>query len=173
MSGLANPRKNFRYILEFDGANAFQIQEVQAPSIEYPIVKHGAPVNDPDSKTPGKVQFGEMVVKKLMPAINADTWVEDWMATAVAGIASSFIKTGFLKHMAPDGVTVVQKWFLGDVWPSKLEQSNLVSMGPGENIIQTVTFAVKYYVPVDSPLFATLLIGGAAAGIGAAAGRNS
>lgn len=162
MSGIANPRKNFRFVLELDGANAFLIQEVQAPTMELSVVKHGAPMNLPDGKTPGKMVIGDMVVKKLCPAQTADTWVEDWMANAIAGIKKDFIKTGFLKHVAPDGARTIQKWFLGDVWPSKLEPGNLVYMGPGENYIQTVTFQVQFYVPQESPLFVGLVAGGGA-----------
>lgn len=162
MSGFANPRKNFRYILELDGANSFLIQEVQAPTMELAVIRHGAPANIPDAKTPGKPIVGEMIVKKLVPALTADTWVADWMANAIAGVKKDFIKSGFLKHLRPDGITTAQRWFLGDVWPSKIEAPNLVSMGPGENYIETVTFQVQFYVPEDSPLFATLLAGGGA-----------
>lgn len=172
MSGLANPRKNFRYLLELDGVNAFQIQEVQAPSIELPQIKHGAPGNDPDSKTPGKIIVGDLVVKKLLPAYTADTWVWNWMAQAMTGSFATFMKTGFLKHLGPDGVTVVQNYFLGEIWPTKLEPSNLVSMGPGENMMETVTFSVKYYAATDSPEFNSLLVAGLAAGVAGSLGRG-
>jgi T4-like virus tail tube protein gp19 len=172
MSGLANPRKNFRYILELDGANTFLIQEVQAPTLELPEIKHGAPSSDPDSKTPGKLIVGDLVVKKLMPAFTADTWAHNWMAEAMVGVAGGFMKTGFLKHLGPDGLSVVQKYFLGDVWVKKIEPGNLVSLGPGENIIETVTFAVKYYVATDSVQFNALLAAGVAAGIAGLAGND-
>jgi hypothetical protein len=172
MSGLANPRKNFRYILELDGSNTFLVQEVTPPVVELPEIKHGAPGNDPDSKTPGKLIIGDLIVKKLKPALVADSWAWDWMAQAMVGVNAGFMKTGYLKHLGPDGVTNVEKYFLGEIWPKKIEGSNLVSMGPGENMIETVTFSVKYYTNVNSPQFNALLVAGLASGVAGLAGNN-
>jgi len=162
MSGLANPRKNFRYILEIDGINMFLIQEVQAPDVEYAKIEHGAPANIPNAKTPGRMKVGDLVVKKLCPATQADTWAWDWFAEGVAGIRKDFIKTGFLKHLANDGVTTIQTFFLGDIWPMKISPSNLNSNGDGENFIETVTFATQFYYPKDSPGLQALFAGSAA-----------
>lgn len=162
MAGLANPRKNFRFVLELNGANAFLIQSVMPPTVENAVIKHGAPVNIPDGKTPGKQIVGDMVVKKLCPALQADVWVWDWMAFGLAGVKKDFCKTGFLKHLGPDGFSTIQSWFLGDVWPSKVEPSELATISPGENIIETVTFQVQTYVPKDSPAFLAILGGSAA-----------
>jgi hypothetical protein len=172
MSGLATPRKNFRFMLELDGSNAFLIQEIQAPTVELAVIEHGAPANDPNSKTPGKLKIGELVIKRLKPALFADTWVEDWMAQAMAGTIQSFYKTGFLKHLGPDGVSVVQNYFLGDVWPSKNEPGNLVLMAPGENLIDTITLQVKYYHSVESTQMNALLAAGLASGIAGALGSD-
>lgn len=174
MSGLANARKNFRYLLELDGSNAFQVQEVQPPVLSYPVLKHGAPVNIPDFKSPGKMEVGELIVKKLLPALSADTWAHDWFAQGIAGIMGPFMKVGFLKHLGPDGFSVVETFFLGNVWPSKIECGPNVSMGPGENLIQTVTFQVQIYTQVNSAVMHGLLSGSAApaGGAGFAAGFN-
>lgn len=173
MSGLANPRKDFRFMLEFDGLNAFLVQEITPPSVEFGEIEHGTPGNIPTAKTPGKMKVGDLVVKKLMTAEVADTWADDWMASAVAGVKRDFRKVGFLKHLAPDAVRVVQTWFLGEVWPKKIEYNDLNAAGQN-NIIQTVTFSTQFFTDVNSADFAALFAGSAAAAGGAAftLGRN-
>lgn len=162
MSGFANPRKNFRFALELDGINMFLIQEVQAPVMEYAVKTHGAPVNMPDAKTQGKLKVGEMVVKKLMSATGPDLWASDWFGAGVAGLSKDFRKTGWLKHLDNSGLITIQKWFLGDIWPSKIEYANLVAGGDGENMIETVTFQVQFFYPNESAPLLALFAGSAA-----------
>lgn len=175
MSGLANPRKNFRWVLELNGVNMFLMQEAQLPTVELPMIKHGAPVNIPDAKTPGKITINELVVKKLMPALSADNWAWDWMGSAVAGIKKDFIKSGNLKDLGPDGVSTVQTWVLGDIWPTKIEPGNRQTLAPGENLIETVTFSVQFCYPKDSAPLQALLAGSAAraGGLAFLLGTNS
>lgn len=167
MAGYANPRKDFRYLLELDGVNSFLIQEVTPPSAEFTEIMHGAPGNIPNAKSPGKPKFGDLVVKKLMPALKSDTWAWDWFGAAMAGVKNDFVKTGFLKHLGPDGVLTVQSYFLGDVWVKKIENAPSKSMGE-ENMIETVTFSVQWYIPKESVGLAALLAGSASAAGGAA-----
>ena len=174
MAGLANPRKNFRWVLELDGVNMFLIQEVDLPEISYEVIEHGAPVNIPNAKTPGKLAVTDLVVRKLKPALQADTWAWDWFGSAMSGIASDFIKTGILKDLGPDGLVTIESYFLGDVWPSKLTDSTRNALGPGENLIQEVTFTCQFFYNKDSPVLAALLAGGAsvAGGLGIQSGFN-
>lgn len=174
MSGLANPRKDYRYVLELDGINMFLIQDVQTPEVEYQVDEHGAPINIPNAKTPGKMRVGEMVVQKLMPALSADTWAWDWFGAALSGIKKDFIKTGVLRHVGPDGFSTLDAYFLGDIWPSKIGSSNLVAAGSG-NIIETVTFQTQFYFNQNSPLLQALLAGSAASagGAGFLSGRET
>lgn len=162
MSGLANPRKNFRYLLELDGLNSFLVQEVDPPDVEYEEIKHGAPVNIPDAKTPGKMAVGDLVLRKLKPALTADAWAWDWFGNGLEGVKGNFVKIGRLKHLAPDGILTVEAFYLGDIWPKKISDSSLNSLGPGENMIQEVTFAVQFYFNENSPILAALLAGGGA-----------
>ncbi len=168
MSGLANARKNFRYTLELDGVNMFQIQEVQAPVVEFPVLEHGAPINMPNVKTPGKMKVGELVLKKLCPLLTSDTWAWDWFAHGIAGVYADWNRIGFLKDHGPDGISTVQTMFLGNIWCSKIESPNRVSMGDGENYIETVTLQCQYYFPKESPIFAALFAGSGVGAIGAA-----
>lgn len=174
MSGLANPLKNFRYILELDGVNMFHIQEVTPPKVEYQEIQHGAPINIPNAKMPGKMVVGDLVVKKLRPATQGDTWAWDWFGAAVAGIRKDFVKTGFLKDLGPEGLQTVQTWVLGDIWPKSIESSNRMAMG-NENVIETVTFACQFYYPRESSQLQALLAGSAAraGGIAFLLGVNS
>lgn len=169
MAGLADPRKDFRFMLELDGADSFLIQEITPPDVEAPIVEHAAPGNIPNAKTPGKMKVGNLVVKKLKPANRPDTWAWDLMAAAIADLAPQFLKTGFLKEMHPSMTAVLQTFFLGDVWVTKINNSGYKGMG-SENIIEEVTFAVQFYYPTDSVAFTNLFGGSAAAAAGSAFG---
>lgn len=162
MSGLANPRKNFRYLLELDGLNSFLVQEVDPPEVEYEEIAHGAPVNIPNAKTPGKLAVGDLVLRKLKPALQADTWAWDWFGNGLQGVKSDFVKVGRLKDLGPDGLLTVETFFLGDIWPKKISDSSRNSMGPGENLIQEVTFSCQFYFNENSPILAALLAGGGA-----------
>lgn len=174
MGGIANARKNFRWTIEMDGVNMFQIQECQLPSIEFPVIANGAPNNMPDGKSPGKMKVGELVVKKLCPTFSADIWAWDWFAQGIIGDYSAWSKLAFLKDHGPDGISTVQTFVLGNIWPSKIEQSNRVTQGDGENLMETVTFQVQYFFPKESPAFAALFAGAGAGALGAgfASGRG-
>lgn len=172
MAGLNNPRKNFRYLLELDGADAFLIQEINSPDVELAEVQHAAPGNIPNAKTPGKMSVGDLVVKKLKPANRSDNWAWELMAQASVGLQLDFAATGFLKEMTPDMTGTIQSFFLGAVWVKKI--SGIAYVGTGsDNIIEEVTFAPQFYFPVDSPQFNALFGGSAAAAAGQAfsAGR--
>ena len=174
MSGYANPRKDFRYVLEIDGANQFLIQEVQLPEAEYNVNEHGAPANIPNKETPGKLKIGDLIVKKLMPANTADKWAWDWFGQGLLGDNIAFNKQGFLIDLGPDGVTPIQTWYLGNIWPKKIAEQARMSDGSGGNLIQEITFSVQMFFPKDSPIVAGLLTGSAAAagGLGFLSGND-
>ena len=165
---MSNPQKDFRYVLELNGADAFLIQEVTPPTPEFAVVTHGAPVNMPDKKTPGKVKFGQLVLTKLKPADRADSWAWDWFAKCLVGTYDQFAYTGFLKELGPDGVTVVRKYYLNECWPSKIDPGKYTSTG-SNNVIETVTLEVNSFFPNDSAQWLQLFGGAAVAAAGAAA----
>lgn len=175
MSGIADPRKNFRWALQIDGANMFLMQEVQVPTVEYGIIKHGAPINMPDGKTPGKLTVSEMTCKRMLPAQFADTWAWDWFGLAMAGVANNFLKPCNLVDLAPDGVRQVEDYVLGNIWPSKIAPSNRAMLAPGENIMEEITFAVEFFYPKSSGVLQGLLAGSAATagGLGFVLGINT
>jgi phage tail-like protein len=170
MAAISHPRKNYRWRLEMNGLNVFEVQEVQIPSIEIPKIEHGSGINDPNKKTPGKVQFGDLVMKKLKSSLTADIWAIDKMAQAIAGAPDILFENAFLIDYNINGVTPVEKWFLGNCWVTKIEQSNRGQMSPGENIIETVTFSIDYFYNVNAPAFAALLATGAISGVAAIIG---
>ncbi len=172
MAGLATPRKDFRYLLELDGADAFLIQEIETPEVELPIVEHAAPGNIPNAKTPGKMKVGNLVVKKLKPANRVDTWAWDMMVKAANGLTPDFAKTGFLKHMDTEMARPLETFFLGSTWITKISSSGLKGQG-SENIIETCEFAVQFYFSTSSDEFQAYFGGSAAAAAGQAfnAGR--
>lgn len=167
MAGLTTPRKDFRYVLEFNGANSFLIQEVTPPSVELTEVEHAAPGNIPNAKTPGKMKVGDLEVKKLKPAHLQDTWAWDMMIKAATDLQPNFTQVGFLKELGPDMVTTVETFFLGEAWVKKIDSSGYKGMG-SENIIETVTFSVQFYFPTSSAQFNAIFGGTAAAAMGQA-----
>jgi len=165
-----NPQKNFRYALEFLGINMFLIQEATIPTVEADLVEHGAPGNLPNGKTPGKMRVGQLILKKLKPAVGADTWAWDWFAENITGLRNQFARTGFFTELGPDGFTPVKKWFCGDVFVQKIETDPFVSTG-SDNVMETVTCEPEYFYPTDSPLFTALFAGNAAAGFAGTLGN--
>ena len=175
MSGQANARKNFRWALELDGANQFLFQEVETPTVEWQEILHGAPANIPDVKTPGKMIVGDLVLKKLKPAGVPDTWAWDWFGAAMVGVANDFRKTGFLVDLDPAGLASVEKYYLGNIWPKKIEDSTRQAKSQdADNLIQTVTFSCQMFFPKESPQLQALLSGSAAlaGGLSFATGFN-
>jgi len=173
MGGLANPVKNFRYLLELDGADAFLIQKITPPSMESQAVEHGAPGNIPNVETPGKVVVGDLVVEKLVPADRADQWVHDWFAQAIGGLADEFRRVGFLRMLSANAVTTSKKFFLGNVWPKKIEYNEMDTSG-NDNVIEKITFSVQFFHDEESALLNGLFGSNAvnAAGIGSNFGQE-
>lgn len=158
-------RKNFRYALELDGVVHVLIQEIAPPKVGFAEVPHGSPGNIPNGKTPGKMAVGDLVLKKCRPEGVSDTWIWNWMAKCVGGLFPQYAKQAFLLELAPDAITPIDKFYLGNIWPKDLDHSGLKAEGGGENIIETLTFSVQFFYNVASPEF-TALFGGSAAGAG-------
>ena len=170
MAGYANPRSNFNWVIEIDGLNQFLVQEVTPPTTELKELVHGAPMGMPDEKTPGKPKFGDLVVTKLMPAFQAERWATDWMAKALAGSGfKGFVKNGFLKYTDPTSLVTVENYFLGNIWPKKIEPGKLVTKSDdSDNLLETVTFSVQYFINEASPEFKRLFSGSGANMLGIA-----
>lgn len=163
MAGFANPRKNFRWALQFNGANQFLMQEVEVPEVKYPVLKHGAPVGIPDAKSPGKHEVGQMILKKIKPADDADLWAWDWFAQGLTGTKAQFMRNGFLIDYGTSGVAPVETFYCGQCWPSNIKDANRQSLsGNSENLIQTVTLEVQFFFPKESKVFNRLANGAAA-----------
>ena len=116
------------------------------------------------------MRVGEMVLKKLKPAIGVDNWAWDWFAENITGLKTQFARTGFLTELGPDGFTPVKKWFCGDMWVSKIETDPFISTG-SENVMETVTIQPFLFYPTDSPQFTALFAGTAAAGFAGTLGN--
>jgi len=172
MAGLANPRKEHRFVLEIDGLNAFLVQEVELPDFELEEVVHGAPMNTPNVKTPGKPVVGNLIIRKLVPANQADTWVWDWMALCIDGNAEEYKKTGTLRDYLPSGTGTVQQYFCGEIFPMKVETPNRLRQS-ANNLIEAITFSVETFFPLESPGLKSLFSSSSAGAIGAAFGFGS
>lgn len=170
MAGFATPRKNFNWLLQLDGLNAFQVQEFQPPTLEYPVKIHGAPMGLPDAKTPGKMKVGQGILKKVLPAFNADPWAINWFGKALAGGGyRGFVKNGFLVHVDPLAGITIDRWYLGACWPSKIEMPNHVTKSDdGDNLIETITLEMQFFYQESAVDLKALFNNGAAKAMGLA-----
>lgn len=169
MAGLASIRKNFRFKLEIEGANSFEIQKVTPPTVEVTEVQHGNAGNLPNGKTAGKMVVGDLVVEKLIRGEAGANWAWDQMAKAIGSASSVYLGTGFLTDTGADMVSTVERHFLGDIWVKKIEKSEYdTNSDNAANLIETVTFSVQYYFPTSSPEFNALFGGNQAGALGSA-----
>ena len=142
-----NPRKKFLWSIEFPShpINAYLFQNVTLPEITIEEVEHGD-VNRSD-KTGGRVSVGTMTAQKLETTSGSDTWFWDWLFSVQDMIngggltPSQYWQTVIVKELAEDGVSVLNKWVLTEVWPTRVNGQELDRMS-SDNSIEEIEFSV-------------------------------
>lgn len=150
-----SPRINSAFELEVQDLNRFLVQEVDTPDVSLNEVTFGQPWPLPDMKTPGKMSVGDLVIRKIKPIENSDTWIWDWLAGAML-LPNGNKRPAFLREMANDG-TVMDTYFLGLVWPKQIAGISYSRDGDGDKIMEECTFACTYFVNTNSNAFKQLL----------------
>ncbi len=145
-----NARKNFGWKLLIDGVEQGLLQEVDLPEPEIASVEHGD-VNS-DVGTPGKINFTDMVVRKLLPVLGADRFFYTWQDECANQIVGSGLPIGYervitLLELGPDRILVLNT-HLVTCWPKKVSRRGHSRSADSANIIEEITFRVNNYEPL-------------------------
>lgn len=142
-----SPLKNYDFALEIAGVIQAHLQGVTPPSVEYAEHKQGNQGNRPDKKTPGKKIVGDLVIEKVVPAIEGDPEIWNWFASAQINLRPGYTRIGFLIELN-SGVPVA-RYFLDEIWIKKIETAVHDTRGDNSaDILRTVTISVDNYLKV-------------------------
>jgi phage tail-like protein len=145
MAKVPNPRKVFNFIVEIDGIDQFEIQEVKLPDQTIDAVQHGD--TNYTVKTGGLAHSGNMTFKKLMPVTNSDTWAWTWLSLVQdqylgGGVLPSAYKRDIvLKEMDTTGLATVNRWQIDGCFPVKVSYNDMNRMA-SENMMESVELSV-------------------------------
>lgn len=142
-----NPRKRFLWQISFPKhpVNSYKFQSCQLPEISIEATAHGD-INR-DVKTGGRVTVGNMTVRKLMTTDGSDTWFWDWLNSVQDMILgggltpSEYWENAIVQELAEDGVTVINTWYMTEVWPCRVNGMDL-DRTSSENTIEEIEFSV-------------------------------
>jgi len=126
MAKFANPRKKYNFSIQItpDPINPFQFQKVTNPDIEIEQTAHGD--TNHDVKTPGRITIGNILLDKLQPSDQADSYFWAWLDTCQSsmiggGAPPEIVKKAVtITEFAEDGATVLNTWVWFGVWPCKI-----------------------------------------------------
>lgn len=145
-----NARKNFGFRVLVDGVDQGLIQSFDLPVPTIDSVEHGD-VNS-DVGTPGKVNFTDAVLRKLLPVVNADrlfyTW-QDQCANQItgAGLPVLYERVITLIEVGPDRTASLQTHIMS-CWPKMVKRGDYNRQGDSANTIEEITLRVNNYEPV-------------------------
>jgi phage tail-like protein len=140
--------KQFQYLLRIDGIPAFSIQKLTTPDVEVEETLHSVGVYD--EKTAGRIKVGDLVCERVMvygdPQENL-AW--QWFMTVQnyegGGLLPNvYRRQGELLYLAPDLVTILHTYELGNIWPKKIAGQEL-DRASSDNIMEEITFSVDKF----------------------------
>lgn len=142
-----NPRKVFLWEIIFTKhpLNPYKFQSVELPQIQIEEVKHGD-INR-DVNTGGRVSIGHMTARKLETTDGSDTWLMAWLHSVQDHILGGgltppeYWETVQVNELAEDGVTILNKWLLDEVFPLTVNGQRLDRMS-SDNTIEEIEFSV-------------------------------
>lgn len=145
MAKVANPAKVFNFRIEMDGIDQWEVQEVNIPDAEVEVTEHG----DANSTvgTAGRIKFGDMVIKNLVPLPLGDDVAWDWLMdvqnpeTGSGGLPDEYKRVIIVKQLLPDNKTTAQSWICIGTFPKKISNTPF-SRTSGENRIKELTLWV-------------------------------
>lgn len=138
------PYRNFNFRVEIDGIGEAQFAEVDVPDAEIAVVEYreGADKASATRKLPGRVSYGNVVLKR---GITADLSLYQWFRAVANG---DFQPRNVAIILLDAERQPVRRWVARDAWPTKW-------VGPGLNAknnevaIETMELAVEA-IEIDS-----------------------
>jgi phage tail-like protein len=132
------PYRDFNFRVEIDGIGESQFSEVSVPEAEITVVEYreGADKTSATRKLPGRVRYGNIVLKR---GVSGDLALWEWFRATAAG------------DFQPRNVSIVlldaerqpvMRWNARDAWPTKYDASDLNAKG-NEVVIELLELAVE------------------------------
>jgi phage tail-like protein len=145
------PRTKNKFRVEIEGLEVAYVASVQIPDAELGTMEHAASgQSQPTKYASGQMQFGDIELKKIMPAQSPDSWAYNWLTKAVDpasfqhGPPSSYKRDIQIHHLNGAGA-VVQTWNVAGAFCKKIGYDEQGSQD-GDKLLQNVTLACDYYV---------------------------
>jgi len=138
-------RKGFNFAVEVDGLLAGYAQKVKIPKISQNRIEH-ADASGFTVQTGGRPKFDDVVITKLVPGENSDTWAYDWFAEGFdpatgQGCPESEIKRDIrIVEFGSDRQKIVGEWLCRRCRIFEIERADL-DKNTDENILETITLA--------------------------------
>lgn len=145
---------NWKFALQLNGLDRFLLDGITPPQVELPEIPQAAPGGLPDIMIPGKYKANELVIRKIKPHDQGDTWAWEWLARTVFGVNRAlYAQSGILSELGPDGITPINNFYLGECWPKMINTDPYVGTGDGEKLIENVTLSIRWFFPIALPDF--------------------
>jgi phage tail-like protein len=138
------PYRNFNFRVEIDGIGEAQFAEVDVPDAEVAVVEYreGADKTSATRKLPGRVSYGNVVLKR---GITADLSLYQWFRAVANG---DFQPRNVAIILLDAERQPVRRWVARDAWPTKWVGPELNAKN-NEVAIETMELAVEA-IEIDS-----------------------
>ena len=141
------PIKQFSFVLEADGIDQFELQEVGTPDLTIDEVEHGE--GNAIVRTPGMMRFGDLTLSRLKPSGTANYSVIQWFEqvqnarTGTGGTPDIYLRNVVIRLQDNAGSTV-ETWEYGDCWIKQITGISL-SKTTSDNIMEEASLVVNNY----------------------------
>lgn len=148
---LLDTYKNFNYKLEFADLDPVLIQEVTPPDIEVTTATHF--IGTGEFKTASRVTTGDMTLKKLVAANNADNFFFDWVNDVIdmlnlqAGVPSEYKRNGYMIQLQPNGESILRRWQVMGAFPKTIPGITQTA-GSDDDFMEELVLSVDRYIPL-------------------------
>ena len=132
------PYRDFNFRVEIDGIGEAQFCEVSIPEAEITVVEYreGADKTAATRKLPGRVRYGNIVLKR---GVTGDLALWEWFRAIAAGDFQPRTVSIILLDAERQPVL---RWNAADAWPTKYDSSDLHAKG-NEVVIELLELAVE------------------------------
>jgi phage tail-like protein len=139
--------KQFSFVLEADGIDQFEVQEITTPDLTIEEVEHGE--GNKKVRTPGMVSIGDLTLSRLKKSTTADFRVVEWFEqvqnarTGTGGTPDLYLRNVVLRQQDNAGNTV-ETWEFKEAWVKQISGTTH-SATASDNVIQEVVLVVNDY----------------------------
>lgn len=139
--------KQFAFVLEAEGIDQFEVQEVTTPDLTIEEVEHGE--GNKKVRTPGMVTIGDLTLSRLKKSDTADYNVMQWfeqVQNARTGTGSTpdlYLRNVVLRQQDNAGNTIYT-WEFKECWIKQISGTTH-SATTSDNVIEEVVMVVNDY----------------------------